>query len=137
MALDCPPSTTTLRWRASELIDGGDAVEQFEVGVTLRSRGERELGDRLICLSAHQGLQNGQAWMAHLYRYGYPPHKPNLVQAYKWYAISYKGSLNSIQIRDYLAPQMTPAQIAEAERLVSEWEPNPAECEAIAAQADN
>jgi hypothetical protein len=25
--------------------------------------------------------------------------------------------------------QLTPAQIAEAERLVAEWEPNPAECE--------
>ena len=25
---------------------------------------------------------------------------------------------------------MTPAQIAEAERLAAEWQPNPAECEA-------
>ncbi len=28
-------------------------------------------------------------------------------------------------------------QISEAERLVAEWEPNPAECETIGAQAEN
>jgi hypothetical protein len=32
---------------------------------------------------------------------------------------------------------MTPAEITEAERLVAEWEPNPAECETIAAQPEN
>ncbi len=32
---------------------------------------------------------------------------------------------------------MEPAQLDEAERLVAEWEPNPAECETIGAQAEN
>ncbi len=39
--------------------------------------------------------------------------------------------------RDQLTPQMAPAQISEAERLVTEWEPKPAECETIGAQAEN
>ncbi len=39
--------------------------------------------------------------------------------------------------RDQLTPQMAPAQIAETERLVAEWEPNPAERESIAAPAEN
>jgi len=31
--------------------------------------------------------------------------------------------------RDDLAKKMTPDQIAEAERLVKEWKPDPASCE--------
>jgi hypothetical protein len=31
----------------------------------------------------------------------------------------------------------TSAQIAEAERLIAEWEPNPSECEFEGAQAEN
>ncbi len=33
--------------------------------------------------------------------------------------------------------ELIPAEIAEAERLVAEWEPNPAECEIIGAQIGN
>ena len=36
-----------------------------------------------------------------------------------------------------IAQQLTPDQIAEAERSVAEWQPNPAECETTAAQAGN
>ncbi len=38
---------------------------------------------------------------------------------------------------DQEASVMTAAQLAEAERLVAEWEPNPAEPETNAAQAGN
>ena len=38
---------------------------------------------------------------------------------------------------EQLAEEMTPDQIAEAERLVAEWEPNPAECEVEGEQAEN
>ncbi len=33
--------------------------------------------------------------------------------------------------------EMTAAEIIEAERLIAKWEPNPAECETIGAQAEN
>jgi len=44
---------------------------------------------------------------------------------------------SAVRFRDQLASVMTTAQLAEAERLVAEWEPNPAECETIGAQAEN
>ena len=57
-------------------------------------------------------------------------------QAYLWYSLaSEAGHAHGNWTR--LTQEMTPAQIAEAERLVAEWEPNPAECEEFAAQADN
>jgi hypothetical protein len=43
----------------------------------------------------------------------------------------------AVRFRDQLASMMTPDQIAEAERLVAAWEPNPAECETIGSQAEN
>jgi hypothetical protein len=128
-ALDCPPSTTTLRRRAEELVEGGDAAEQFIVGATLRLRQEFELGDRLICLSAHQRYQSAQAFMALGDQHGLPMIEDDLVQAYKWYnlafySVEWRRSAYADKGRAELAAQMTPAQIAEAERLAAEWQPN-------------
>jgi hypothetical protein len=39
--------------------------------------------------------------------------------------------------REKLSRDMTAGQIAEAERLVAEWQPNPTECEAIPVHAGN
>jgi TPR repeat protein len=51
------------------------------------------------------------------------------VQAYKWFAVaamqgadSYART-NAVKGRDAVAMKMTPAQLAEAERLVREWKP--------------
>jgi len=61
-----------------------------------------------------------------------------VLEAYKWYTLAAKnGNERATELRQDISDQMTPDQIAEAERLVAEWKPNPAECEAIAAQADN
>jgi len=46
------------------------------------------------------------------------------VQANMWYNLSAaKGNYIAREARDSLAEQMTPAQIAEAQRLASEWKP--------------
>ncbi|MEO5864495.1 MAG: SEL1-like repeat protein, partial [Nitrospiraceae bacterium] len=48
----------------------------------------------------------------------------NFVQAYKWYSLAAtNGDKPAPQLRDLLANQMTPAQIAEAEKLAQEWKP--------------
>jgi TPR repeat protein len=48
----------------------------------------------------------------------------NLVQAQMWYNLSAAhGERRATEARDTLAKQMTPAQIAEAERLAREWKP--------------
>jgi TPR repeat protein len=136
--LDCPPyqnvSTETLRLRAAELKEEGDAAEQFNVGLALRYRGEIELGYRLVCLSAPQGFQDAQNWMARRYHFGFPPVEADLVQAYKWYQIAFYGADYADKKRAELSAKMTPAEIAEAERLVAEWQPNLAECDARSIQ---
>lgn len=49
----------------------------------------------------------------------------SFIEAHKWYNLSAAhGELRSVEARDALAKQMTPAQIAEAQRLAREWTPN-------------
>jgi len=48
--------------------------------------------------------------------------RKDMVQAYKWGALSaQKGVKNGATLRDFVAKEMTPAELAEAERLVAEW----------------
>jgi len=50
------------------------------------------------------------------------PH--DLVQAYEWYSLAAThGDKPAPILRDLLAKQMTPAQIAAAQKLASEWKP--------------
>jgi hypothetical protein len=110
-------------------MEGGDAAEQFEVGVVLGIRAEYELSFRLVCRSAHQRYRDAQNWMARRYHFGFTPREVDLVQAYKWYQIAFYGAETAEKKRAELTLKMTPEQIAEAERLAAEWKPNPAECE--------
>ena len=86
------------------------------------------------CIAANKGHNDAQPLLASLYR-GRDRIGTDLVRAYTWYTIA--GTEHAIERRVDLIEQMTPAQLAEAERLVAEWKPNPAECETIAAQAEN
>ncbi len=46
------------------------------------------------------------------------------IRAYVWYSLAAaNGETRAGFTRDDLADQMTPAQIAEAERLAAEWKP--------------
>ena len=48
----------------------------------------------------------------------------DFIQAYMWYNLSAaQGEPRAAEARDALATQMTPAQIAEAQRLAREWKP--------------
>ena len=55
----------------------------------------------------------------------------SLVQAYKWYELSIRGSTDEeerdkfIKYRDNIASYMTFDDIAEAKKLASEWKPAP------------
>lgn len=84
------------------------------------------------CLAAHQGYAKAQKSLADYYRWGRTPVSSDLVRAYIWYSLA-GGTFAADLSKDRIASEMTPAQVAEAERLVAEWEPNPAECEALAA----
>ena len=48
----------------------------------------------------------------------------DLVQAYKWYSLAAtNGDKPAAELRDATAQQMTPAQIAEGQKLALEWKP--------------
>ena len=76
--------------------------------------------------------------VAKYYRRGRPPVSRDLLEAYKWFSLAATNGLSTTWwTSNDIGPQLTPDQLAEAERLVAEWEPNPAECETIGAQAEN
>ena len=84
------------------------------------------------CLMAVQGDKASQYRVAADYRFGSFRFPVDLVRSYLWYHYAARGDSKVIEERiAYLVDKMTPSQIAEAERLVKEWEPNPAECEAL------
>lgn len=72
---------------------------------------------------AHIGAQTDLAYM---YRYGWGVPQ-NFVEAYKWYNILGANSYGDLARRDReeLGRNMTHDQIAEAQRLSSEWKPTP------------
>jgi hypothetical protein len=78
--------------------------------------------------AADQGNVGAQQQIGVMYHFGYGvPKDP--VQAYFWYALA-TVSLGSgadghqvQRLRDQIAASLTPAQIAEAEKLVKAWKP--------------
>jgi hypothetical protein len=64
--------------------------------------------------------------MGILYLYPNEPEDQDLVKAYMWLQLAHlmdgEGSVAGV------SQKMTPEQLLEAERLVAEWAPNPAEC---------
>ena len=105
----------------------GLAKAQFNLG-TLYFNGEGAPKDyqqalRWFRLAADQGEALAQTKMAIIYDEGQGVPQ-NIVQAYKWYSLAAtNGDKPAPQIRDLLAKQMTPAQIAKAQKLAQEWKP--------------
>ncbi len=132
-----------------------DARTQYNLGTVCPtvSNGDPKADPRRwqrTCLAAHGRYPDAQRRMGVLiyYNRGETPQGHVLVKAYKWFNLAEvndgEGSLNTTQHLNIilgsitvLSRKMTPDQLAEAWRLVAEWEPNPAECETIGAQAEN
>ena len=68
--------------------------------------------------AAEQGNKRAQYNLGLMYDIGYGVPQ-NKVHAHMWYDIA--GVEVATSYRDYVAREMTPAQVAEAERLASEW----------------
>jgi hypothetical protein len=76
-----------------------------------------------LCLAANQGFAEAQNALGASYRFGWDMER-DLVQAYKWYALEIEaGDTDARRDLEDIAPSMTPAQIAEGERLATEWTP--------------
>jgi len=120
---------TQLTLRAEE----GDPDAQLnplaDAQLKLAFTAPKDQRQKWLCLAAHGGNAKAQDLMMYSYRYGLPPLKEGEVQALKWEMLAKASGYTNPTILKETKPTMRPEQIAEAERLVAEWKPNPAECE--------
>ncbi len=105
-----------------------DSFYQISVELT-----DRVLAWNFACLVAHLGHQQAQDDLATSYYLGNEPVGKDFVKAYVWYTLAGREK-NVVMTR---LKSMTLEEIAEAERLVAEWQPNRVECETIRAPAAN
>ncbi len=96
--------------------DQGLAIAQFNLGAMFLGRDYAEAA-RWVRRAADQGLTDAQTLMGTLYNFG-DGVPQNFVQAHMWFNLARQNDL-----RDAIASQMTITQIAEAQRLASQWQP--------------
>ena len=107
--------------------DQGDAHAQFSLGV-LYANGEGVPEDfeeavKWYRKAADQGDAYAENNLAVLYGAGLGVPQ-DFVLAYMWFNLAAaQGTANAVHGRDLTANQMTPSQIAEAQRLAREWRP--------------
>jgi TPR repeat protein len=78
---------------------------------------------RWFRLAADQGEALAQTKIAIMYDDGQGV-AHDIVQAYKWYSLAAtNGDKPAAELRNTIANQMTPAQIAKAQKLAGEWKP--------------
>ena len=74
-------------------------------------------------LAADQGNARAQSNLGFMYEKGQGVPQ-NFLLVHMWYNLANAGGLaDSAKNRDLIAAKMTPAQIAEAQRLAAEWKP--------------
>lgn len=107
------------------LAERGEARSQFWLGYFYRG-GQglpQNFSEALKWLqrAANQHEKNGQYLLGSMYFAGEGVTR-DLVSAYMWFSLSAsEGDDTAEKARDQIAPQMTPAQIAEAKKRASEW----------------
>jgi TPR repeat protein len=73
--------------------------------------------------AAEQGNAGAQLGLGLMYDNGHGV-RQDYVQAHMWFNLSgAQGDADAIKKRDAVAAKMTPAQIAEAQKLAREWKP--------------
>ncbi len=99
-------------------------------------------GHYWLCRAANQDHPKAQARLGRPYFVGdgraalTRKVEPDDVQAYKWFSLAASnGDQDAARAKGDLAKKMTPAQVAEAERLVAEWKPDLASCGELPAPA--
>ena len=120
---DYPTAMRLLR----PLADQGNAYAQNDLGVRY-DKGQGVPQDYAAALkwyrlAADQGVGEAQYSLGYMYAKGHGVPQ-DYVQAHKWYSLTAAaGSRDAIKNRNIVAGKMTPAQIAEAQKLASAWKP--------------
>jgi uncharacterized protein len=124
-----PDPTEALKWYRLAAAQGV-ARAQFNLGV-MYTKGEGAPQDftealKWYRLAAAQGDADAQFNLGVMYSYGHGIPQ-DYVQAHKWFNLAATNSTTApdrdkaVEARDALATLMTPAQIAEAQKLAREW----------------
>jgi TPR repeat protein len=111
------------------LAEQGDAGGEFGLG-SMYALGQGVRQDfveaaKWLRLAAAQGVADAQYDLGLQYVTGYGVPRDE-VMAYLWFDLAAaRGNEHAAAFRDELAKQMTPDQVAAAQRLAQEWKPNP------------
>ena len=93
----------------------------LENGFAAYKRGDYTTALRLWRSLAQQGNASAQYNLGLMYEKGYGLPQDDIL-AHMWFSIAAaKGNKTAVKERDFLAMRMTPAQVAEAEKLAWEW----------------
>ncbi len=96
---------------------------EFSAGVKAYNRGDYATALRIFRQLADQGNAIAQNSLGVMYERGQGVTQ-DYVQANMWYNLAAaRGQKDAGKFRDSLAEKMTPAQIAEAQRMAREWKP--------------
>ena len=99
------------------------AAGPFEDAVAAHGRGDYATALRLWRPLADQGNAHAQFNLGAMYANGQGVPQ-DYVRAHMWFNLSAaQGNQGAAKNRDIAARRMTPAQIAEAQKLASEWKP--------------
>jgi hypothetical protein len=103
------------------------ASSTFERWLESDKRGENL---DLLCQAANSGNADAQAVQAARYRYGLWGTDVDAIKAYEFISLAaFFGNRGAPLTKKTWRIGMAPDDVAEAERLIAEWEPSPAECE--------
>lgn len=99
------------------------AQSNAEAGAQAYYRNDYVEALRLLRLAADQGHADAQFMVGGMYANGQGTPR-DLVEGYKWISLSAaSGNQPAAQTRQTILGRMSPAQIAEGDRLVAAWRP--------------
>jgi TPR repeat protein len=101
---------------------GSAAAGPFEDAVVALKKNDYAMALWLLRPLAEQGDAQSQAALGLMYYDGRGVPQ-NYVLAHMWLSLALRGEKLAAKARDMVAAKMTPAQIAEAQKLARQWRP--------------